>query len=379
MKPTRILVTGAGGPAGINFVECLRMSKRPFHIVGADINRWHLELPRVDDRYVVPRADNDRYVPTLKRIIDREEIDVLHAQPDVEVEVISEHRDEFEARMFLPSKETIRICHDKMGTQTLLRSADVPVPRSHNVERIGDVSEIMARLSRNGSQVWLRAVRGAGSRAAIPVRTPRQAGDWIHYWSTMKDLRAADFMMAEFLPGREYAFQSLWRNGNIVTSACRMRLEYLFGHLTISGQSSSPSVAVTVHDEGVNRIATRAVKAVDSKATGVFCLDLKENADGRPCVTEINAGRFFTTSNFFARLGANMPLDLVRLALGERIPSRPKYNAVPPDCTWIRLVDARPTLVRGDRWRSQEILPAVRRRLDDNQALDSRDGSNRFE
>ncbi len=354
-SPTRVLIAGAGGPAGINFIESLRMSDRPFTLVGTDTNRWHLELPRVDERYVVPPAGSPRYLPALQRILEKDQIDVLHAQPDVEVAVLSEHRDELPARTFLPARETIRLSQDKLQTQERLEFARVPVPHSERVTRLQDIPEILARLRQVEGPVWLRAIRGAGSRGAVPVQTARHAQDWIHYWSTMKGLRVRDFMMAEFLPGREFAFQSLWKEGRLLTSACRQRLEYLFGHLTVSGQTSSPSVAVTVHDDRVNRTATEAVRAVDPKATGVFCLDLKENADRVPCVTEINAGRFFTTSNFFAKLGANMPADLIRLALGEEIPPRPEFDAVPADMTWVRSVDAPPTLVRGGQWRNRTI------------------------
>ena len=42
----------AGGSAGINFIDCLRMADEPFHVVGGDINLWHLELPDVDRAWV---------------------------------------------------------------------------------------------------------------------------------------------------------------------------------------------------------------------------------------------------------------------------------------------------------------------------------------
>jgi hypothetical protein len=44
----RMLVTGAGGPAGINFISSLRMTDEELYIVGSDINTWHLELPDVE-------------------------------------------------------------------------------------------------------------------------------------------------------------------------------------------------------------------------------------------------------------------------------------------------------------------------------------------
>jgi carbamoyl-phosphate synthase large subunit len=168
----------------------------------------------------------------------------------------------------------------------------------------------------------------------------------------MRALESKDFMMAEYLPGREFAFQSLWSQGELVASQARERLEYVFGNLSPSGQSSSPSVAVTVSDPRVNEIAHRAVLAIDEKPHGVFCVDLKENEEADPCVTEINVGRFFTTSNFFARLGCNMPHLMVKLAFGESIPPQPRFNAVPPGYLWIRLMDAGPVLLRQGEWRS---------------------------
>jgi hypothetical protein len=76
---------------------------------------------------------------------------------------------------------------------------------------------------------------------------------------------------------------------------------------------------------------------------------LKENIKGTPCVTEINAGRFFTTSNFFTECGLNMPYIYVKLAFGEKvkIPAN-KMTIIPPDKYWIRLPDALPVLVDGD-------------------------------
>ena len=74
-----------------------------------------------------------------------------------------------------------------------------------------------------------------------------------------------------------------------------------------------------------------------------------------PCVTEINIGRFFTTSNFFAAAGSNMPHSFVRLAFGDELPSLPVYNAVPQDIYWIRLIDKGPVLVHEKEFRTAPV------------------------
>jgi carbamoyl-phosphate synthase large subunit len=187
------------------------------------------------------------------------------------------------------------------------------------------------------------------------VSSPDQAVAWARYWRELRGLDVTEFMVSEFLPGREFAFQSVWRDGDLVTSAARERLEYVFGHLMPSGQSSSPSVARTVHDDRVNELATSAVLAVDPRATGVFCVDLKEDEQGRPLVTEINAGRFFTTSNFLAEAGANMPYEYIRLAYGEDVEGLARYDAVEEDLYWVRMIDMGYKLVREGEWRAKQL------------------------
>jgi len=345
---------GAGGVAGINFIQCLRLAREKFYIVGCDINQWHLEIPDVDRRYIVPYSIEPNYIDEINKIIISEKIDFIHAQPDMEVEKLSEARESLQARFLLPSKETISICRDKMFTNSVLKRKGIPVPLAIQVKNMNDLKDDMVSICKRSKSdvVWLRAIKGAGSKAALPVRSFRQAKEWIHYWRSTKRLESKDFMISEFLPGKEYAFQSLWYNGEIVTSQARERMEYLFGNLFPSGQSSSPSVARTVHNKKVNDVATKAIRSIDAHATGVFCVDMKENRDGVPCVTEINAGRFFTTSYFFAHLGSNMPYYYVKLGLGTKLKALPRYDALPKDYYWIRLVDKPPILIKEGGWRS---------------------------
>ena len=160
-------------------------------------------------------------------------------------------------------------------------------------------------------------------------------------------MSAHDFMVSEFLGGREFAYQSVWQDGELIAGQARERVEYLYGHLTPSGQTSTPSVARTVALPGVDDLACAAIKALDPRPRGVYCVDIKESASGQPKVTEINAGRFFTTSNFFAHAGLNMPDMLVRCAFGEH-PQRRGSSPLEPDLYWIRMVDMPYRLVRGD-------------------------------
>lgn len=349
----RILVTGAGGSASINFIKSLRMAPEKFYIVGSDINRFYIELSPVDKKYILPRAVEEGYIDKLNEIIHRESIDMVHPQPDIEVRIISDNREKIDAITRLPNKRTVHICQDKFETFKILNQAGIPVPETYLIKSERDLERYMLDLQeKHGKKVWLRAVRGAGSRAALPVTTVEHARMWIDYWKTNKSIGYGDFIVSQYLPGKEFAWQSIWDNGELVTSQARERVEYLFGHIMPSGQTSTPSLAVTVHRDDINEIGTRAIESIDPNATGIFCVDMKEDENGIPRITEINAGRFFTTSNFFSEAGCNMPYYHVKLAFGEEIPKVPKYNPIPAGYYWVRVVDGGHRLIKSNDFES---------------------------
>lgn len=348
-----VLLTGAGGSACANVLDALRISGRGYRVIGVDVSPQKLHLSAADVRVIIPRAGEPGFAAALGRLVAEHGVAVVHAQPDPDVLALGAARAGLGgAATYLPAQETLRLAADKEACAAALRDAAVAVPESAPIESLDGAGDVVSGLLTRHERVWVRARRGAGSRASLPVSTPDEARAWIAWWERERGMQASDFMASEMLPGREFAYQSLWQDGELVAGQARERVEYLYGHLTPSGQTSTPSIARTVREPAVDDVAQRAVHALDAKPDGVYCVDIKEDANGRPCVTEINAGRFFTTSNFFAHAGLNMPDLLVRCALGER-PERQPTSPLPPDLYWIRMVDMGYRLVPGDeldRW-----------------------------
>jgi len=353
----RILITGAGGSAAYNFRDALRLSGDDYYIVGTDIKPYHLELMDVDKKYLVPPVTDEAYLPTINQIIEKEKIDFVHPQPDVEVAYLSQHHKDVKAKIFLPDFDAVEKCHDKMEFNKILTNKGVAVPKAFHITDPQSLKEALDELLHIQPKVWLRAIRGAGSRGSLPINSFYQGDAWIDYWRNFRGIDYGDFMASEFLPGHEYAWQSLWYEGELITAQGRERLEYIFGNLTPSGQTSSPSVAKTVNRDDINEIGQAAVRAISDKPHGVFCVDLKEGADGVPKVTEINVGRFFTTSNFFAYAGLNMPQMYIELGLNDSLstPKPQQLNPLKDDLYWVRMIDMGFKLVDGDSWTSSKV------------------------
>jgi hypothetical protein len=343
----RILVTGAGGPAGVNFIRSLRDGEEPYYIVGTDVDRFHLEWPELDAAYQAPRCDEPGYIDFLRGVVEREHVEFLHPQPDAEVAVISQARDQIPARTFLPSREAIAICQDKHRSGQLWAEAGIAGMPSLLVDGRDDLERAAAEL---GLPFWLRATHGAGGLGSTPVDSVEVGWHWMQYWRLRG--REWQFVAHELLGGRNLAFTSLWEGGKVVCSQVRERLEYIYPYLAPSGVTGTPVLAVTRDRPDVDDIATRAVQAIDPQASGVWSVDLKEDATGVPRPTEVNCGRFFTTSYFFTAAGVNIPELYVRLGFGETPPPLPQYALLDEGLYWIRHIDCPAALRREEDLRA---------------------------
>lgn len=344
----RILVTGAGGSATSNFVDSLLLlEKTSLSIVGVDSSAWMLPLSKLEKNFLVPDARHPNYISTINRICKENQIDVLHAQPDSEVLILSQLRNELNCKIFLPDHAEIVLSSDKFALAKVLAGSSIPTPETAYGQSAQEIQNICSTLFQNHEKLWVRARNGAGSRASLPISNEEQAINWIKWWIEEKGMTWSDFQISEFLPGEEFALQTIWQHGNLVAAEARMRIKYLYGFLSPSGQSSTPSVAKTTSNPKVYEIGISAIKALSKRPNGVYCVDMKTDKYGAVKVTEINTGRFFTTSNFFSHAGVNMPLMSVRAAMGERLSPLP-IASLGDKLYWIRMVDMGYRLIHED-------------------------------
>jgi predicted ATP-grasp superfamily ATP-dependent carboligase len=324
-------------------------------IVGTDTNRFFLELPPVDSRYKVPPArDTESYIAALNRVIEKERIEFIHPQPDIEVDIISENRERLSAKTFLPSKDAIRTCHDKFESNRVFKQAGVPVPEALKLSDGAD--SLDDSIERVGLPVWLRT-RDPRYAFCMKIDSLKQARMWVDFWMDKSAgvLHWSDFTVNEYLPGRVVGWQSIWKDGEMITSQGRVRLEWVKTSPVSPTGAGTSAVQMTVSSDELDDIATRAVNAVDKKPQGVLSVDLAEDRNGNFRVTEINLGRFYTTCLFFPECGVNVPYMFLLAAYGEEKKIHiERHSPIPDGYYWIRNLDADPIVVKGEKWRSIE-------------------------
>ena len=349
----KILVLGCGGSAGINFIKSLRLPSEKIKIVGVDTNKYYLEMSPVDKRYLIrhKKGEELNYINKINKVIELEGIEFIHAQPDPEVKIISDYRQKLRTKVFLPSKKAINISQDKWLTHQTLKKATIPVAKTF---KLSGESSLKKAFNEIDGSIWLRASKGAGGRASLPVDNFEAAKAWINYWSP-KGLKWENFLASEKLDGQEVSWVSIWYKGKLICSQGKERLEWVQSGLSPSGVTGTTAIQKTVHNNRVNKIAIDTVKTLDSKPNGIYVVDTKENKSGIPCVTEVNPGRFFTTSLFFSTIGINMPLIFVKLAYEEVIPKVSSTNSTPAEIYWVRIPDGGPVMIKDNKWTFTEI------------------------
>lgn len=238
--------------------------------------------------------------------------DVWYAQPDsLLLELARSNQPKL-----MPSIETLKACADKRWTNARWYAAGLKQRCPVVIEEpLPDWLHNAADTF--GLPFWLRASSGAGARGATLVEEIGVGYHWVRYWQT----RGVEweFVAEEYLPERDFCWSSLWYEGELVGAFTRERLEWLYPHLAPSGRTGTPTISEVVHDRAVNEAAEAALRAIDESPHGIFCVDLREDRNGEPRPTEINAGRWATTSPLYAELGVNLPDMHVKLAAGEHV------------------------------------------------------------
>jgi carbamoyl-phosphate synthase large subunit len=343
----RLLITGAGTGASGNLMRSLRAGDPSLFLVGCHHDRFTLKLSSADRNYLTPAPKVPDFAAALRRIIRTEKIDLLIPSSDADVMLISRLRRRIPCRLFLPRRATIELCQDKYRLTAFLRSRGVPVPATYPVTGPKSIERVFRRMhSRSGA--WCRMRAGYGAMGATPVKSPKQVRNWIRDWKEMQGIPATAFILSEYLPGRDFACQSLWNEGKHILVKTSERVSYLIPANLPSAASSVARLSKTVHEPRIVETCAQAIRALDRKATGVFSLDLKENAEGLPCVTEINAGRFSSGTNILDLTGKhNMAATYVRVALGEPVDFREEYD-VAEDYYMLRDLDTSPGIFHAE-------------------------------
>lgn len=344
----RILITGACGVTPRAIARSLRMS-RPLSdatLIGTDRGgNWYGFYEGLYERvYRVPDTTDPRYLEVLADICQTETIDAGIVSP--EAEVLFWSGEAFPVPTLLPSRRVVTVAISKRSLYDALEGSGL-IPRYGIVTR----DELLARrgLDLSDGPAWLRDFSEASSSGLGSIKV--SDAEHAYAWACLNP-EIGEYMVAEYLPGRNFACCILFGDDELLKVGCYERLDYFMGQLVVSGVSGNISRGRLIDEPAVRAAGEQTIRwlsrQLGESAHGLFTVDLREAADGSPKVTEVNV-RHTAATSALAEGGANMAEAQVLAALGRREEIGEVVVPFPEATVILRDIDGPPLLRREDR------------------------------
>ncbi len=298
----RVLVTGAGGPAGVAVIRSL-LRRDDVTVFAADMDGWAsgLYLVPAERRRLLPPGRDDAFVPALTALVAGDRLDLVVSTVDVELIALADRRDELApAVLAAPSAETLRVSLDKLA----LADRCAATGRSPRTVLAGpDALALDWEFP-----VFAKPRQGAGSRGIrlVPDRAALEALPLDE-----------GLIVQDLLPGEEYSVDVIAdANGGIVAAVPRTRARVDSG-VAIAGR--------TVLDPELEDTAAAVARAIG--LVGVANVQLRRDRAGRAMLLEVNP-RFPGALPLTIAAGVDIPSLVVDLFLGETLPERVGFREV---------------------------------------------------
>jgi len=344
----RILITGVGGVTPRSFAHALRKYSKydRFEIVGTDSNQYALGLymPELFNKtYLVPRVSDPDYWSVIDRIIHDEKIDYAIINPELEVVEWAKRSQsyKFPCKVLLPDYNLANILVDKAQLTEALEPYGI-VPKSFTItkEELSEKEELKLQYP-----FWIRSALGSSGLGSMKINSFHELSIWISINPNVEK-----FLASEFLPGRNLGCKMLYHNGELLRSAIAERVYYIMSKVAPSGITGNTCFGRLVNDPNVFKVAKQAMDIMFEKTKapkhGFFTVDLKEDKDGKPMVTEVNV-RFVAFTQCYAAGGANIPEDMIRILDNDSSFDRNfKLYEFEPDMIFLRDVDEQPIIMK---------------------------------
>ena len=300
-----VIVTGAGGPAGVAVIRALKA--QDFRVIGADADGLAVGLRLAHEGAVLPSAGDPLYVTELVALVGATGATALACTVAEEMLQLSQAADllrEAGLASWIPSPEAINACLDKWRFVQVMRKAGIRVPDT----ALGGVDRVPGP--------WIVKPRfGRGSRDVYTADDSRDLSWALH--------RVEQPLVQTRVPGREFTVDALVDlDGTLAGAVPRWRLETRAG-ISTKGR--------TFRDTSLVRATGEVLDAVG--LTGPANVQGFIDEQGTITFIEVNP-RFSGGLPLSLAAGADLVGEYLRGVMG--LPLRPERLAFRSGVTMIR-------------------------------------------
>lgn len=346
-----ILITGIGGPTPRSIARAVRAAFPSYKIIGIDANPKALGffMPGlIDKAYHAPKVMEAVYWPFIQKLIKEENIDMAFVQPEKEVIGWGEYHKvngDFPCPVFIPPLEYANALVDKVKMSAILKETDY-IPKTISITpQEPDYEGVEKEV---GYPCWIRASTGSGGYGSLKLQRKEDLEAWLFIHSNVKE-----FTVSEYLPGRHLANQMMYVNGKCIRNAGLVCVEYVMADVAPSKVTGNTSFARFLNEKPLLDFCEEAMDYISQKLGilphGVFSFDLKEDAEGKMKITEINV-RHMAYTGIMAKIGFDLVADTINYLSGtiEEDKIIKSQHTFDKPYIFLRDVDIEPIILDGE-------------------------------
>jgi len=284
---TAVLFTCAG--QRVDIVDAFRRAGAT--TVAADVNPLAPALYTADHQALVPRIEDDDYVPALRDLVAEHDVRLVVPLTDLDQVTLAQSRDELPALVLLPDTEIVERLGDKYLAHVLFEELGIASPPTWLPSGVPDDATF---------PLLVKARRGFGSRHIYRAEDRAQLGFFLGY-------TPVDSIVQACLGGEEFSvdvFSDL--DGRCLNAIPRTMIESKGGE-SIKG--------MTIRDEPLITLARDVSEKL--RLVGPANIQCFREHDGTHFITDINP-RFGGGFPLPLAAGGHYPELALALARGER-------------------------------------------------------------
>jgi carbamoyl-phosphate synthase large subunit len=264
-------------------------------VIAADIDTGAAALYFADEYVMVPRSENEQFIPHMLDLCRQKEITLVISSRDAELSVLSRAKQQFEAigtRVMVAGYDTLKICQDKRLFCKFCEENGIPVPETYYHHH-----EDEAKIK---FPAFIKPVTGAGSLKIHKVSNRNE-------FQLLKEIYRDDFLVQEYIDWDEYTVDLFADfEGQIISVTPRERVR------TVGGESY---IGKTIKCDKIINESIHLAKKLG--LIGHNTLQCFFNGKEVKFI-EVNP-RFGGGANLGFHSGANTPELLIRILRGEKI------------------------------------------------------------
>lgn len=294
-----VLITSASRKVGlINSFRQAIDSETGGQVIAVDIDPKSAALYHADQSYLVPRSDDSKFIPNIKRLCKKHSIDLIVPTRDEELGIFARSKDdfsEFGTRIMVSSPETVDVCNDKSRFLDWCNQNGYATPKTYSRSEIKSNQSTLFPL-------FLKDRYGKSSKKTFIVTTNDELNAILAYLD--------DPIIQEFVDEKEFTIDYFADfTGRTISVVPRERVD------TFGGESF---VGKTRKEE---RLINKSIKlAQDLKLIGHNTIQCFYDG-GEVKFIEVNP-RYGGGANLGFAAGHNTPHYTVKLLLGKEVSSK---------------------------------------------------------